>query len=633
MKAISRASWLSVFGLLAWAAATAAVAAERAVWTYHYDNMRTGWNQLETLLTATAFPANFGIIKPVPLDDQVDTQPLLVPAIKIKGVQHDVLYVTTEGNTVYALDAATGTVLVTRNLGTPVPSPLGCGNNGPNVGINGTPVIDLKLHRLYVIAYVNGSPPNYQLHALNLATLNDIAGVGPVTVSASHTLNDGTTFNFNATYQRQRPALLDFDGNIYAGFGSFCDFQANNSRGWVLGWNAQTLAPLASNELNDTQATSPTSFFLSSVWMSGYGLASNGTNIFFSTGNSDCNFYDNPELCPPMMETTYDGVTNIQESVIGVDPTLATRTGVFTPLNVRQMDVDDADLGAAGVLLMPPLGKNGVDQLAAIVSKDGRLWLLNQNNLGTSIAMYQLGAGCWCGPTFFRGADNKPRIVTSAGPLQTWVVNVAPSPALATESTTSTIPASEQDPGFFTVVSSNHSTAGSAIIWAVGRPSTSPPILTLYAFNAVPSGGALPLLYSATAGNWPNTGGNANIAPMVANGKVYVSSYKAITIFGAGGTAAPAAAIEPIDPPLAVNTSRVTGTLVAMDHTQLMLLTRTGEKVAVDASGAVARQRSTKLVLGEPLTAVGPTRSGEAPWKVTAIMRAKPGQGAWPSDR
>ena len=60
------------------------------------------------------------------------------------------------------------------------------------------------------------------------------------------------TFQFNATYQRQRPGLLEANGNIYAGFGSFCDFSASMSRGWLLGWQAGSLTPLAANRLNDT---------------------------------------------------------------------------------------------------------------------------------------------------------------------------------------------------------------------------------------------------------------------------------------------------------------------------------------------------------------------------------------------
>src|ERR1019366_5818832 len=158
-----------------------------AVTTYHYDNLRTGWNQQETTLSATNFPANFGILHTVPLDEQVDAQPLLVPGMTIAGGTHDVVYVATENNTVYAIDASSGAILLQRNLGTPVPTPLGCTNNSQNGWINSTPVIDPAAKTLYVIAYVNGSPPTYQLHALNLSTLAEQPN-SPRTVAASHTL-------------------------------------------------------------------------------------------------------------------------------------------------------------------------------------------------------------------------------------------------------------------------------------------------------------------------------------------------------------------------------------------------------------------------------------------------------------
>ena len=77
--------------------------------------------------------------------------------------------------------------------------------------------------RYFLIAYINGTTPSYQLHALNLATLAD--AIPPVTVAATQTLTDGTKFPFNATYQRQRPGLLEMNNVIYAGFGSFCDFR------------------------------------------------------------------------------------------------------------------------------------------------------------------------------------------------------------------------------------------------------------------------------------------------------------------------------------------------------------------------------------------------------------------------
>jgi len=636
MSAIQHARTITCFLLLAGAISCApivqAVAANAssaiAVTTYHYNDLRTGWNKEETRLSASAFPPSFGVLATVPLDDQVDAQPLLVPGQMIAGSIHDLLYVVTENNSVYALDAQTGQILVTRNLGAPVPTPLGCGNNGPNVGITSTPVIDLARHRMYVIAYVSGSgaAPQYELHALDLVTLAD--SVPAVVVAAAQKLSDGSTFAFNATYQRQRPALLEHDGVIYAGFGSFCDFEANHSRGWVLGWKAANLAPLANAELNDTQAASPTSFFLSSVWMSGFGLAANGSTIFFSTGNSDCNFYDSPEDCPS--QSTYDGVTNIQESVVGLRPNLGSRTGVFTPSNVFQMDIDDADLGASGVMLLPT--QSGTADLAAIVSKDGRLFLLDQNNLSTALDMEQLGNGCWCGASYYRGHDGVGRVVTSAGALQTWQVSTSPAPHWVPETTTSTIPSSEQDPGFFTVVTSNARKAGSAIIWGVGRP-TSTTGLTLYAFSATPTNGTLNLLYSAPAGQWPNLGGNANVVPMVANGLVYVGGYKTLMIFGSNGAASNAAQVMAADDKLVPGLRRITGTLLEARGPQLILLTRLSDHIAVDASAAAAAQRSAKLRVGEAYTIIAPETVSGSSMRATSITRAKPGQGAWPTDR
>ena len=228
-------------------------ASQTAITTYHVDNNRTGWNSHETVLTpANVGSSSFGLLKGVPLDDQVDGQPLFVPAVNItagshQGV-HDVVYVATEGNTIYAIDAEAGTILLKPNFGKPVGLPLGCTNNGPNVGINSTPVIDLTSNTLYVLIYTRDSTgPAYRIHALDLGSLTD--KVTPQPVVASHTLTDGTTFNFNATYQRQRPGLLLANGTVYAGFGSFCDFAANVSRGLLLGWSTGSLTPLPANQV------------------------------------------------------------------------------------------------------------------------------------------------------------------------------------------------------------------------------------------------------------------------------------------------------------------------------------------------------------------------------------------------
>jgi hypothetical protein len=140
---------------------------------------------------------------------------------------------------------------------------------------------------------------------------------------------------------------------------------------------------------------------------------------------------------------------------------------------------------------------------------------------------------CWCGELYYTGSDGVGRVVSSggtylSGPSQsqaeTWTVNTALSPALQLEATSPTLAITPQDPGFFTSVSSNGTQPNTAIIWAIGRPTGTDNQITLYAFNGTASGSALPLLWSGAAGTWPNLGGNANLVPTVANGRVYVAS-------------------------------------------------------------------------------------------------------------
>jgi hypothetical protein len=153
--------------------------AQVAITTYHVDTYRTGWNSQETTLTpANVNSSTFGLLQTVTLNDQVDSQPLFVPAVNITAGnyqgQHDVVYVATESNTVYAIDAESGTVLLNPNFGQPVSWPLGCNNTGPNVGINSTPVIDPSSNTLYVMIYTqDSSGPAYRVHALDLGSLTD----------------------------------------------------------------------------------------------------------------------------------------------------------------------------------------------------------------------------------------------------------------------------------------------------------------------------------------------------------------------------------------------------------------------------------------------------------------------------
>lgn len=506
---------------------------QTSVTTYHNDNYRTGWNSNETILTpSNVIKATFGLQHSVALDDQVDAQPLVIPGVMItagqyQGTVHDVAYVATEGNTVYAIDVHSGTVLLNPNFGTPVHYPLGCNNNGPNVGINSTPVIDPGANTLYVMIYTQDkSGPNYRLHALDLGSLTD--KVSPQLVTASHALSDGSTFTFNAKYQRQRPGLLLANGSIYAGFGSFCDLSANLSRGWLLGWTAGTLAPFPSNQLLDVQVSDPDTFFLSSIWMSGYGLAADDAgNILFVTGNSDAN--------------TYDGVTNIQESVVKISPTLTTVLDLFTPSNQVSLDQGDVDFGSGGVMILPDQ-PGSLPHLAVAAGKDGNMYFMNEDNLGgyspnqnNVLGTYSVG-GCWCGESYYLDASGG-HVVSSGGyNVEVWQVQTSPSPALKTLKTSAYINGL-QDPGFFTSVSSNGNS--NQVVWAISRPQTVGEYpLFLYAFNPNFGKTTLKRLYRAKAGFWPNKGGNSNLVPTVANGQVFVASNKLLDIFGLlGGNA------------------------------------------------------------------------------------------------
>jgi hypothetical protein len=301
------------------------------------------------------------------------------------------------------------------------------------------------------------------------------------------------------------------------------------------------------------------------------------------------------------------------------------------------MDKADADLGASGVMLLPV--QAGTWYLATIVSKDGRLWLLDQEGVSTSLDMHQLSQGCWCGPSYFHGSDGIGRVISSAGAtVQTWQVQTTPAPTLVAEGSAS-VQQSEQDPGFFTSVSSHNGNLPGAIIWAVARPSGSAP-LTLYAFAAAASGGTLKQLYSSPAGQWPNLGGNADIVPVVANGKVYVASNKALMIFGPNGAPVGAAKAVAMMAPAASSlalpagvTERVTGTLLAINGATLKLQTRGNHTVTVDISHAMESGQIANLIPGLPYTALADATGSDGSLQALSVMRAKPGIGAWPQDQ
>lgn len=612
--------------------------------TYHNDNLRTGWNEFERHLTyATVSPNSLTAIS-VALDDEVDTQPLVVPDVKITGGthhgKHDVVYVATEGNTIYAIDANSGQVLLSPNFGPPVPiltntnvPAYNCGNNGPNIGIDGTPVIDPVSKTMYVIVYTfEDNTPTYRIHALDLGNLTD--KVPPKLVSASHTLSNGQAFSFNASWQRQRPGLLLANGNVYAGFGSFCDWGGQNSRGWVLGWQAGSLNPLATNHLNDT-ITNPThGMFLSSVWMSGFGVAGDFTgNVYFISGNSDWS------------GTSYDGFNNISESVVRLKSDLTMtppspptpNPSLFSPSNLVGLEQADMDFGSAGVTLLPPQASNPAN-LAVAAGKDGNMYLLNQANLGGytsnnagAIDTEQVGA-CWCGQSYFN--DGTPHVVSSGGnQIIEWDLQTAPL-KLVSKGTSMQLPSARGDSGFFTSVSSWG--RSNAIIWAVSHPDSNGKVW-LFAFRGTPSGANLAQpLFQAPAGTWPY-GGNANIVPTVANGKIYVASYQQLMIFGGHGHKGKKieelklTAPERLRVTLGAGRHELYGSITKAEGSRLTMRTRDGKEIEVDASAAIEAGRCVQLRAEGKIEVIGTYESGGV-LHAESIQRAKAAE-MWPSDR
>ncbi len=460
------------------------------VTTYHNDAQRTGWNAGETVLNPANVGSNkFKALKQIALSDQVDAQPLVLSASTLNGwglaskFPNDVVLIATEGNDILAIDSLTGATLMQRNLGTAVNLSLvvpSCVYNAPKIGIKSTPVIDLNARVLYAITYTwENNAPVYRIHALNLTDLSD--NLPSVVITAKAALSDGSLTTFNPATQHQRPALLLSNGNVYAGFGSYCDLQANASRGWVIGWNASTLQPLANAELTDQQTANQATglgwnLLLSSVWMSGYGLAADSQgNVFLQTGNS--NGHNN---------------NNYPDSVIELTPSLSRVADYFTPSNFASLDAADEDRGSAGVMVVPDQA-NGL-QFAVASGKDGRLFLFNRGSgLGGFVAggpdkpSFVKDGGCWGGTSSFVGPGSKARIVSAGGTnVRTWLLPTTGTGTLTLELIGPALP-SAQDPGFVTSVSSNGTQPNTAIIWSVSRSIGNTVYLQALGFSAAPS--------------------------------------------------------------------------------------------------------------------------------------------------
>src|SRR5271165_1272805 len=505
------------------------------VLTYHGDNFRTGWFSSETQLTVSNVnPNSFGLLKAVVVDRRVDAEPLYVSQqpIQNKGTRN-VVYVATENNSVYAIDADTGASLWRRHFGAPVPYTYKSYDDNvyPVMGVLGTPVIDRTLGNLYFVAdsYTGGADV-FKLHAISLVTGKDVTK--PTVIKTTARLAGGALWTFNPRYQLQRPALLEANGSIYVAFGSNCDCNPDKSRGTILRYDANSLLRLGS-DVTDTLSPPTSTYYLSSIWQSGYGPAAdeNG-DIYFSTGNSDPG------------TPSYSASFNRPDSIVHLSSDLNSLIDSFTPSNYFQLDQSDLDLGSAGTILIP-WQPGSIPHLLVGGAKDGRAFLLNRANLGgytsggpDKVVQTVSQGYCWCGPAYFVGSDGRPYILTGGqNGITSWQLQTSPSVKMVEKTTTGAGPNDGLPDygGAIPVVSSSGTVAGTAIAWFTQKPQTSSDTdpgtpLTLMAYDASNLGSQL---FSAQAGTWTHAvNTNANAVPTVANGKVYVASNKQLQIFG-----------------------------------------------------------------------------------------------------
>ena len=585
--------------ILGFAFLTCLAQAQVSVTTYHYDNARTGQNTQETILTpANVNSSQFGKLFSVNVDGLLYAQPLYLSNVQIGGGTHNVLYVATEHDSVYAIDADSGAIYWQVSL---IPaggstlnssSDVGCGGIVPEVGITSTPVIDTGSGTIYVLALskVNNTQVQY-LHALDVVTHAEKFG-GPTLIQATvpGTATGGTTVSFDAVRQLQRPGLLLENGHVIIGWGSYCDHTPYH--GWVMSYSANNIAnqeAVFNSTPNGVQA---------GIWASGGGLSSDASgNIYFGTGNG-----------------TFDA-KDYGDSIVKLGPPNAGSFPVvdfFTPFNQSSLDSADLDLGSSDVLLLPtlPSGK----QLFTQMGKEGRMYLIDTANLGkycngcgsdTNILQEVPGASVgirstpayWNGFVYWGSArDGVP------DNLKAFSFNANNSGLL------STTPTSETSKQFaFSAPSPSVSSNGTSngIVWALDNSSfTSSCCQVLYAYDATNLGN---MLYnSSQAANSRDVPGGAVkfTTPVIANGKVYVGGNKVVSAYGLISTT-PRAASPAFSPAPGSYANPVTVTLSDTTAGAVIHCTTDGSAPTANSPICTTLSISTTTTLSAIATATG----------------------------
>jgi hypothetical protein len=503
------------------------------VLTYHNDNARSGQNLTETILTTgNVAMSTFGKLLELPVDGRVDAQPLIKTQVNFpgKGV-HNVLYVVTEHNSVYAFDADNGSLLWPAKVSVlgsgEVPSDnRGCGQVTPEIGITSTPVIDPSAGpngTIYLVAMSKNGSNNYfqRIHALDLTTGAEEFG-GPVTVVATYPGSGVGSSNglvpFVPANYKDRASLLMVNGTIYTMWASHCDI--GQYTGWIISYalNAQNVLTRTA-VLNITPNGND-----GAIWQSGAGPAADGLgNIYFLDGNGT-------------FDTTMTaGGFPINGDFGNAFIKLSTSSGVqvsdyFTTFDTVSQSSADRDLGSGGALVLPDMidAANNTRHLAVGAGKDGNIYLVDRDNMSKfnpsgNANIYQelagaLPSGEWAMPAYF---NNTLYYGGVNAPLKAWGFSLARLATSASSSTATTY----GYPGTTPSISANN--ASNAIVWAIENAGSG----VLHAYDASNLG--TELYNSNQAPNGRDTfQDNKFVTPTIANGKVYIGTPNSVAIFG-----------------------------------------------------------------------------------------------------
>jgi len=505
--------------------ATVFVSNHPGTFTYHNDNSRTGQNLNEIALAPSRVnQTQFGKLFSYTVDGYAYAQPLYVANLNIPGQGfHNILYVATQHDSVYAFDADGKVVTPLWRVSfinpaagiTTIPSsdiPFGCSDIQPEIGITGTPVIDPASSTLYVVAKTKENGLYFQrLHALDIVTGAEKFG-GPVVIQASVPGagggSQGGTVAFNPLLENQREGLLLSQGIVYVAFASHCDTPFYH--GWVIGYDATTLQ--RSVVFNSTPNGSD-----GGIWQSGCPPAADASgNLYVISGNG-----------------TFDantGGVDFGDSFLKLS-SAGQVLDYFTPYDQSFLAAHDLDLGSGGSLLLPDQ-PTSPPHLMLSGGKAGSIYVVDRDNLGqfnssgnAQIVQYLPGA---IGPLFGTPAFWQNNIYF-------WALNDFLKVFALSNGRLPSTPTSQSSmplgfPGAVPTISASGSTNG--VVWALetsafssGNPAV------LHAFDA--TNVSSELYNSNQAGTRDLPGGAVKFTvPTVANGKVYAGTQTQLTVFG-----------------------------------------------------------------------------------------------------